>query len=107
MTAEEEVAATQHDRIKVVRASGLQTWPDIWLPRLQACVERGDVGAALQLLQTVIPAYRPSALITTEAQALRVSRDGDRPLSTGTDPVAPRRPTADRVRPQPLRVGET
>src|SRR5207237_1376986 len=43
MTAEEEVAATQHDRIKVVRASGLQTWPDIWLPRLQACVERGDV----------------------------------------------------------------
>src|SRR5947199_1676606 len=105
MTAEEEVAATQHDRIKVVRASGLQTWPDIWLPRLQACVERGDVGAALQLLQTVIPAYRPSALITTEA--LRVSRDGDRRLSTGTDPVVPQRPAADRVRPQPLRVGET
>jgi len=29
MTAEEEVAATQHDRIKVVRASGLPSWPDI------------------------------------------------------------------------------
>jgi len=63
MTAEEEVAATQHDRIKVVRAGGLPTWPDIWLPRLQACVERGDMRAALQLLQTIIPAYRPSPLI--------------------------------------------
>ena len=47
MTAEEEVAATRHDRIKVVRASGLPSWPDIWLPRLQSCVERGDVRAAL------------------------------------------------------------
>jgi len=63
MTAEEEVAATQHDRIKAVRASGLPTWPDIWLPRLQACVERGDVRAALKLLQTIIPAYRPSTLL--------------------------------------------
>ena len=49
MTAEEDVAAT--------------TWPDIWLPRLHACVERGDVRAALKLLQTIIPAYRPSTLL--------------------------------------------
>src|SRR5437773_9535036 len=42
MTAEKEVAATQHNRIKVVRASGLPTWPDI---------------------QTIIPAYHPSTLL--------------------------------------------
>src|SRR5213080_1641764 len=70
MTAEEEVAATQHDRIKAVRASGLPTWPDIWLPRLQACVERGDVRAALKLLQTIIPAYRLSTLLATEMYPL-------------------------------------
>ena len=69
MTAEEEVAATQHDRIKVVQASGPPTWPDIWLPRLQACVERGDVRAALKLLQTIIPAYRPSTLLLPAVSA--------------------------------------
>jgi len=69
MTAEEEVASTHHDRIKVVRAGGLPTFPDVWLPRLQACVERGDMRAALQLLQTIIPAYRPSLLILPAVSA--------------------------------------
>jgi len=99
MTAEEEVAATQHDRIKVVRASGLQTWPDIWLPRLQACVERGDVRAALKLLQTIIPAYRPSTLLATEMHAPEVaSVDDRRAASIGMEPPAPQRPPADRAR---------
>ena len=69
MTAEEEVAATHHDRIKVVRAAGLPTWPEIWLPRLQACVERGDVRAALTLLRTIIPSYRPSTLLAPAMSA--------------------------------------
>ncbi|TMA64375.1 MAG: NAD-dependent epimerase/dehydratase family protein, partial [Deltaproteobacteria bacterium] len=104
MTAEEEVAATQHDRIKVVRASGLQTWPDIWLPRLQACVERGDVRAALKLLQTIIPAYRPSTLLATEMHAPEVASDDDRrAASIGMEPPAPQRPPADRAR---LQVAE-
>ena len=99
MTAEEEVAATQHDRIKVVRASGLQTWPDIWLPRLQACVERGDVRAALKLLQTIIPAYRPSTLLATEMHAPEVaSVDDRRAASIGMEPPVPQRPPADRAR---------
>jgi len=99
MTAEEEVAATQHDRIKVVRASGVQTWPDIWLPRLQACVERGDVRAALKLLQTIIPAYRPSTLLATEMHAPEVaSVDDRRAASIGMEPPAPQRPPADRAR---------
>src|SRR5439155_1498025 len=50
-------------------ASGPPTWPDIWLPRLQACVERGDVRAALKLLQTIIPAYRPSTLLLPAVSA--------------------------------------
>ena len=104
MTAEEEVAATQHDRIKVVRASGLQTWPDIWLPRLQACVERGDVRAALKLLQTIIPAYRPSTLLATEMHAPEVASDDDRrAASIGMEPPVPQRPPADRAR---LQVAE-
>ncbi|HYR95792.1 MAG TPA: nucleoside-diphosphate sugar epimerase/dehydratase [Candidatus Binatus sp.] len=62
----EEVATTRHDRIKVLRAERPTTWPDVWLPRLQAHVRTGDVGAALRLLRVLVPAYRPSAGLTPE-----------------------------------------
>jgi len=35
------------------------------------------VRAALKLLQTIIPAYRPSTLLATEMHALRVASDDD------------------------------
>jgi len=47
----------------------------IWLPRLERCVATGDVAGALRLLGTIVPDYRPSALIATELQAARVVRE--------------------------------
>jgi FlaA1/EpsC-like NDP-sugar epimerase len=65
----EEVATTRHDRIKVLRAERPATFPDVWLPRLEACVRTGDVGAALRLLRVLVPAYRPSAPLGAEPVA--------------------------------------
>ena len=62
-------AATYHNRIKVVRSGGLTTWPAIWLPRMQAYVESGNVRAALRLLRVLIPEYLPSDLVVTAAGA--------------------------------------
>src|SRR5438552_10630418 len=39
MSEAEEASATRHDRFSVVPAGHLPTWPAIWLPRLQHCVE--------------------------------------------------------------------
>src|SRR5262249_32479249 len=59
-TAEEEVGATYHDRIQVVCSEGRTTFPDVWLPRIEAYVRAGDVRAALRLLKVVVPEYTPS-----------------------------------------------
>src|SRR5881227_3171226 len=62
VSAEEEITATYHERIKVVR-SAVPPLVDTWLPPLQACMERGDVGGTVRLLQTLVPHYQPSAFL--------------------------------------------
>ncbi len=72
-TAEEEVGVTYHDRIKVVCSEGRATFPDIWLPRMEAYVRAGDVRAALRLLKVLVPGYTPSPLV---APVLEDETDG-------------------------------
>jgi FlaA1/EpsC-like NDP-sugar epimerase len=60
----EEVASTYHDRIKIVRRVAVASRPELWLARLQEAVASGDTSGAVHLLQTLVPAYRPSALLT-------------------------------------------
>ncbi len=83
MTADEETAATHHDRIKVVRADGTTTWPAIWLPRMQAYVQAADVRAALRLLRVIVPEYRPSDVVIAAAGAREVAQidEGGEPLA--------------------------
>jgi FlaA1/EpsC-like NDP-sugar epimerase len=77
MSDEEEVADTYHDRICIVRASGRATFPGIWLPRLEACLRDGDARGAIRLLQTLVPAYRPSIGLLPDAVPAGVRRTHD------------------------------
>ena len=77
MGAEEAVTNTSHDLIKVVRPDGSRPCSQEWLPRMQACVEAGDVRAALQLLQHLAPEYRPSAFLAGALSASPVRERGD------------------------------
>jgi FlaA1/EpsC-like NDP-sugar epimerase len=83
MTPDEETAATYHDRIKVVRSGGTTTWPAIWLPRMQAYVEAGNLRAALRLLRVLIPEYVPSELVVTAAGAREAAQ-----LDEGEEAIA-------------------
>jgi hypothetical protein len=56
----EEIDGTWHDRIKVIRSTAGPNWPEIWLPRLQACVRAGDFDSIIRLLKLLVPAYCPS-----------------------------------------------
>jgi FlaA1/EpsC-like NDP-sugar epimerase len=67
---EEEVSATYHDRVKVLRALRAAPFAEVWLPRLERCVERGDVRATLGLLALLVPGYRPSERANAGAAAL-------------------------------------
>ena len=71
---EEEVAATHHDRICVVKSGRPTTWPDIWLPRLRSCVQASDVRGALRLLQVLVPSYVPSTLHGLDAPPAETAR---------------------------------
>jgi FlaA1/EpsC-like NDP-sugar epimerase len=62
VSAEEEITATYHERIKVVRSS-VPPLVDTWLPSLQACLERGDLSGTVGLLQALVPHYQPSAFL--------------------------------------------
>ncbi len=62
MSEAEVSSASPHDRF-IVRASGPPDWPVIWLPRPQRHVERRNLARALRLLGTLVPDYRPSALV--------------------------------------------
>jgi FlaA1/EpsC-like NDP-sugar epimerase len=55
---EEEVARTSHARLKVLRTVRAAEFPEIWLPRLQRCVERADVASTLRLLKILVPTFR-------------------------------------------------
>src|SRR3989442_12364743 len=54
-----EASATRHDRFSVVPAGHLPTWPAIWLPRLQRCVETGDVAGGPPPPRAILPHYPP------------------------------------------------
>jgi FlaA1/EpsC-like NDP-sugar epimerase len=58
---EEEVARTSHARVKVLRTMKTAAFPEIWLPRLQRCVERADVASTLRLLKILVPTFRATA----------------------------------------------
>jgi len=60
---EEEVEATYHDRIRILRSNGTPPSPS-WLRSLTAYVEAGDVAATIRLLQQLVPSYRPSHFLT-------------------------------------------
>ena len=79
---QEEVAATYHDGIMVVR-SRTPTPPDAWLPALQACVEAGDVAGTVRLLQTLVPGYEPSAFLTAAVSEAEAARGGNGRKATG------------------------
>jgi FlaA1/EpsC-like NDP-sugar epimerase len=66
---EDEIVATRHDRIKIVRRPGRPMCSDLWLGELQACVEAGDVVGALRMLQAVVPTYRPSDVLLAATHA--------------------------------------
>jgi len=55
----EHLAATVHDRIRVVHGPR-HVLPPGWLGGLQLCVRRGDTLGALRLLQLAVPGYAPS-----------------------------------------------
>ena len=63
---DEEIAATYHDRIRVLRRGRRATLPEGLLRGLEQHVGAGDVGGALRLLQQLVPGYRPSALAAAE-----------------------------------------
>ena len=83
--AEEAVTSTSHDLIKVVRPDAAAPCSQEWLPRMQACLEAGDVQAILQLLQRLAPEYRPSHFLTTAfgASPARDRGDGHPALDAG------------------------
>jgi len=90
VSAEEEVTATYHDRIKVVRSS-VPPLVDTWLPPLQACMERRDVGGTVRLLQTLVPHYQPSAFLLQtlcETEARRSHEEAVDDLRGHKGPVA-------------------
>ena len=57
---EEQVTTTYHDRVKVLQTVRSAPPAEVWLPRLQRSVERGDVLAALRVLKMLVPAFNPS-----------------------------------------------
>jgi len=69
LTAEEGTTATRHDRIFV--APGTLTMPSEALfgevASLEQMTERGDYAGIVRTLQSLIPTYRPSALILRRA----------------------------------------
>jgi hypothetical protein len=60
------VTTTYYDRVKVLRSATAAPFDEIWLPRLQRCVERGDVAATLRLLKLLVPAFSPSRVAAGE-----------------------------------------
>jgi hypothetical protein len=83
MSEIEATSATRHDRFSVVRSGGVPTWPSIWLPRIKRCVAEGNAAGALRLLASVVPDYRPSALLVPAIEAPAQSgADEDRHASS-------------------------
>ena len=76
---EEEVTTTYHDRVKVLQTVRSAPAAELWLPRLQRSVERGDVLAALRVLKMLVPAFNPSRF----AAGADEERDAAQPAVAG------------------------
>jgi len=57
---EEEIVATHHDRIKVIRSAETGWRPEQWLMRFEDTIQGSDVASTIRLLRLLVPAYRPS-----------------------------------------------
>jgi hypothetical protein len=66
MAEGEEVAATYHDRIRVLRAGAVPPRAGAWLGALADAVEAADVPGAVRLLRQLVPSYRPSAFLCAQ-----------------------------------------
>ncbi|HEX9821817.1 MAG TPA: nucleoside-diphosphate sugar epimerase/dehydratase [Methylomirabilota bacterium] len=77
---DEEVGATPHDRIRVLRPNGGPYPPEGWISTLQAHVETGDVPATIAFIRSLVPCYRPSDVVAAHAEA-GGGPDGSRPPS--------------------------
>jgi FlaA1/EpsC-like NDP-sugar epimerase len=64
---DEARATTPHDRIKVLQANGAPPVLGEWLPVIEAAVAASDVGAVVRTIQTLVPAYTPSASLRAAA----------------------------------------
>jgi len=96
-TAEEATHRTQLDRINVLRAAGPGASPGVWLARLQASVEAGDLDATLRTIIELVPSYRPSELLRG-----RVAERPRVPVVFGVPqepPAPPERPAARAAAP--------
>jgi FlaA1/EpsC-like NDP-sugar epimerase len=73
MAEGEEVTATHHDRIRVLRANSVPARAAAWIGALANAVEAADVASTVRLLRQLVPSYRPSAFLSAQLD------DTDRP----------------------------
>ncbi len=69
MAEDEEVAPTPHERIRVLHKSGSPSRPEAWLATIESAIRAGESRAALELLQELVPGYRPSATALPGAES--------------------------------------
>ncbi|MDR7537356.1 MAG: nucleoside-diphosphate sugar epimerase/dehydratase [Armatimonadota bacterium] len=69
LTAEEGTLATRHDRIFIARSAPVSA-PRVLaqVERLRVCAARGDVAGIVQIFSDLVPSYRPSEYLMTEAR---------------------------------------
>jgi FlaA1/EpsC-like NDP-sugar epimerase len=67
VAAEEEVAATYHDRIRVLRTHRRQPGLEAALATLAGALHAGDDEAAVRTLEALVPGYRPSVELLSAA----------------------------------------
>ena len=75
VAAEEEVSSSRHDRIKVLLANKPLAPAELWIARIEECVEAADLPMAVRLLKELVPAYKPSNSLI-EASSNGVGRKG-------------------------------
>jgi FlaA1/EpsC-like NDP-sugar epimerase len=80
---EEEIEATDHDRIRILRSNGALPAP-AWLPALEAHVRAADVGATIRLLRQLVPSYRSSAYLNTQLDGAGNGSDSTPPCEDGS-----------------------
>jgi FlaA1/EpsC-like NDP-sugar epimerase len=92
----EERTATPHDRIRVLIAQGAPPRLADWLPKIEDGIAASDVGMVMRTIQTLVPAYTPSANLRNTVAA------SDATVAAGIAPLAARL----RRLPRPLFTNE-